>query len=220
MSSTEQAQEPTMEEILASIRKIISDDTAEGEPEQEPEESAAPEIDEVEVEEEPEAEDVADQDDIDSLFDAAEPEPEEELEDDVLELTDVVDEPADEPADDIVFDEGFADEAMVEEVAGSDEVAFVDIEEPAEPEPVEMPSIDASVEDRIVSETTDTAVATAFGQLASTLLTRSGNTRTLEELVQEMLRPMLKTWLDENLPTVVEELVRQEIERAARKAGR
>ena len=82
------------------------------------------------------------------------------------------------------------------------------------------PPADTSIEDRLISDTTDSAVATAFGQLASTLLTRSGNTRTLEELVQEMLRPMLKSWLDTNLPTIVEELVRQEIERAARKAGR
>lgn len=217
MSSTEQAQEPTMEEILASIRKIISDDTAESE---QAEESAAPESDDVadEPEPEPEPEPVANQDDIDSLFDADEPE--DEPEDDVLELTEVVEEPAEEPAADVMFDEGFADSEL-EEPAGSDEVAFVDIEEPPAPDPVEVPPpADSGLEDRLISETTDTAVATAFGQLASTLLTRSGNTRTLEELVQEMLRPMLKSWLDANLPTIVEELVRQEIERTARKAGR
>ena len=38
----------------------------------------------------------------------------------------------------------------------------------------------------------------------------------IEESVREMLRPMLKSWLDDNLPGIVERLVRQEIERMAR----
>ena len=37
-----------------------------------------------------------------------------------------------------------------------------------------------------------------------------------EDLVKEMLRPMLKAWLDDNLPTLVERLVRAEIERVSR----
>jgi len=36
-------------------------------------------------------------------------------------------------------------------------------------------------------------------------------TRTLEEVVMELLRPMLKSWLDENLPPLVERLVKREI---------
>ena len=50
--------------------------------------------------------------------------------------------------------------------------------------------------------------------LAHTVLT--SNARTLEDLVREMLRPLLKNWLDDNLPTIVERLVRAEIERVAR----
>jgi cell pole-organizing protein PopZ len=42
------------------------------------------------------------------------------------------------------------------------------------------------------------------------------NARTLEDLVREMLRPMLKSWLDDNLPGMVERLVRAEIERVSR----
>jgi cell pole-organizing protein PopZ len=42
------------------------------------------------------------------------------------------------------------------------------------------------------------------------------NATTLEDLVKEMLRPMLKTWLDDNLPSMVERLVRAEIERVSR----
>jgi cell pole-organizing protein PopZ len=44
----------------------------------------------------------------------------------------------------------------------------------------------------------------------------SNNARTLEDLVQDMLRPMLKGWLDEQLPALVERLVRAEIERVSR----
>jgi cell pole-organizing protein PopZ len=47
--------------------------------------------------------------------------------------------------------------------------------------------------------------------LAQTVLLE--NARTLQDLVREMLRPMLKSWLDDNLPTVVERLVLAEIER-------
>jgi cell pole-organizing protein PopZ len=45
------------------------------------------------------------------------------------------------------------------------------------------------------------------------------NARTLEDLVRDMLRPMLKSWLDENLPRVVERLVLAEIERVSRARG-
>ena len=54
----------------------------------------------------------------------------------------------------------------------------------------------------------------AFNTLAHTVLVQ--NARTLEDLVREMLRPMLKSWLDDNLPNMVERLVRAEIERVAR----
>jgi hypothetical protein len=56
-------------------------------------------------------------------------------------------------------------------------------------------------------------VSTAFGTLARTV---ASNSRTVDDLVTEALRPMLKAWLDENLPTLVERLVRAEIERVAR----
>ena len=55
------------------------------------------------------------------------------------------------------------------------------------------------------------AVHSAWDALAHTVLVE--NVRTLQDLVQEMLRPMLKSWLDDNLPTLVERLVRAEIER-------
>jgi cell pole-organizing protein PopZ len=60
-------------------------------------------------------------------------------------------------------------------------------------------------------------VHSAFNALAQTILV--DNARTLEDLVREMLQPMLKSWLDDNLPTVVERLVRAEIERVSRGKG-
>lgn len=72
----------------------------------------------------------------------------------------------------------------------------------------------ASNEDHLISSATDATVGQAFNLLANTVL--STNTRTLEDLVREMLRPMLKHWLDDNLPGIVERLVRAEIERVAR----
>jgi cell pole-organizing protein PopZ len=67
---------------------------------------------------------------------------------------------------------------------------------------------------QLVSGETSAAVDSAFNALAQTVLVQ--NARTLEDLVREMLRPMLKTWLDDNLPGMVERLVRAEIERVSR----
>jgi cell pole-organizing protein PopZ len=83
---------------------------------------------------------------------------------------------------------------------------------PAEPEPP-RPMVD-HVERALVSSVTTAAVDSAFNTLAQTVLVQ--NARTLEDLVREMLRPMLKTWLDDNLPGLVERLVRAEIERVSR----
>jgi uncharacterized protein len=63
---------------------------------------------------------------------------------------------------------------------------------------------------QLVSREVNNAVHAAFNALAQTVLVDKA--RTLDDLVREMLRPMLKVWLDSNLPTVVERLVRAEIE--------
>ena len=76
----------------------------------------------------------------------------------------------------------------------------------------------AAIEERgLLSAATTAAVDAAFDALARTAQARNG--RTLEEVVSELLRPMLKTWLDENLPDMVERLVRAEIERVSRGRG-
>ncbi len=66
----------------------------------------------------------------------------------------------------------------------------------------------------MLSPETDTAVASAFDALSTNLAARSAELA--EGLAREMLRPMLKTWLDENLPVIVERLVRAEIDRIVR----
>jgi cell pole-organizing protein PopZ len=69
-------------------------------------------------------------------------------------------------------------------------------------------------DEALISANTTAAVNSAFNTLAQTVLVQNG--RTLEDLVREMLRPMLKVWLDDNLPGMVERLVRAEIERVSR----
>ena len=182
------AQEPTMEEILASIRRIISEDDA-------PAETAAAAPEPV-VEAAPEPKPV---------FEAAEPAP---VEDEVLELT----EPYEAPAAESIGDLDVAD------------VAPFPAAEPA-PEPVA-----AAVYDSLVGESAAASAASAFAGLAATFQKPetpiaapqdmpfvSGNT--VEAMVQAMLRPMLKEWLDANLPGIVEAQVRKEVERIARNAG-
>jgi cell pole-organizing protein PopZ len=75
----------------------------------------------------------------------------------------------------------------------------------------------AAAEQGLVSAATSAAVDSAFNTLAQTVLVQNG--RTLEDLVREMLRPMLKTWLDDNLPSLVERLVRAEIDRVSHGRG-
>jgi hypothetical protein len=85
------------------------------------------------------------------------------------------------------------------------------------PPAYDPPPVEAAAPPRptqILSTTTVSAVESAFNTLAHTVL--SNNARTLEDLVKEMLRPMLKSWLDDNLPGLVERIVKAEIERVSR----
>ena len=104
-----------------------------------------------------------------------------------------------EPADDLEFAEAAAAKAVHRQPA-------------FEPPPFESPSVPPP--QQILSRSTVSAVESAFNSLANTVL--SNNARTLEDLVKEMLRPMLKSWLDDNLPGLVERIVKAEIERVSR----
>jgi uncharacterized protein len=66
----------------------------------------------------------------------------------------------------------------------------------------------------LMSPAATAAVSAAFNSLASTILSKDA--RTLEDLMREMMKPMLRSWLDDNLPGLVERLVRSEIERVSR----
>jgi cell pole-organizing protein PopZ len=84
----------------------------------------------------------------------------------------------------------------------------------------------AATDERLVSDNAAAAATATFAELARTMAqepSSSGNMplgsgRTLEDLVKEMLRPMLKDWLDHNLPPMVEHMVRRELDRMTRKA--
>ena len=104
-----------------------------------------------------------------------------------------------EPADDLEFTEAAAARPVHRTPA-------------FEPSPFEIPA--APPPQQILSHSTVSAVESAFNSLAHTVL--SNNARTLEDLVKEMLRPMLKSWLDDNLPGLVERIVKAEIERVSR----
>jgi cell pole-organizing protein PopZ len=198
MAQENAEQEPTMEEILASIRRIINEDE-----EEQPAEAAA----EPEAEPEPEFEPAPEPE-----FEAApEPEPEPEFESEpepeALELTERVEEEFEpEP------------EPEPEDVAPEDDLMILDREEepaPAFEEAAEP--VAAEEEDSLVDEAPASAAAGMFAALSENLRVSSDQGQTLEGIVRELLRPMLKQWLDENLPSIVEEKVQAEIERIARR---
>jgi uncharacterized protein len=164
MALQDQQAEPSMEEILASIRRIISEE------EQTP--NAAPVLD--------------------------------------LTQTDV---PAPAPVqyvapsadDDIVF------EAVEETVA--QEVAYVP-EVTTAPQP--RPVMAEPASDTILSKPTSAAAAGSLARLAGSLRIADTAGQTVEGVVRELLKPMLKEWLDQNLAAIVEARVEAELERIAR----
>jgi cell pole-organizing protein PopZ len=78
------------------------------------------------------------------------------------------------------------------------------------PQAAEIPEI-GEPRGRLISREVNNAVHAAFNALAQTVLVN--DSRTLEDLTREMLQPILKVWLNDNLPSMVERLVRVEIER-------
>lgn len=177
--------EPTMEEILASIRRIISEDADDG--------KAGEDTDEMDVADDGEA-------------DASEDMPA----DDVLELTEAIAEPEEpEPEPEPVQD----DELMIFEQQDEPEP------DSAPPPPAPRP-VARDPEPHIVSDDVAQLTAAAFGKLSRDLPIAIGESRTVEALVEDLLRPMLKDWLDTHLPDIVERLVEEEIERVSRQRMR
>jgi cell pole-organizing protein PopZ len=87
------------------------------------------------------------------------------------------------------------------------------VSSPAAPEP-EPDGASPADEEPFASVETEAAVAASFQALSTTVALQSS--AMIEGLTRDMLRPMLKSWLDDNLPSIVERLVRAEIQRVAR----
>jgi cell pole-organizing protein PopZ len=219
MSYPAKAQEPSMEEILASIRRIIADDDAakspppardtvvpppaQMTPAPPPPIPAPPPPAEAEVAKPapPPPEPALPQEEIDALLHRREPPAEAATEpaSDVLDLTEDMAAPDSAPPA-----EGFRT------ISAEPDIVFEDNPEPPPEHAVTDFRRQVEEPDRpLMSQMTSAAVDSAFNTLAHTVLVQ--NARTLEDLVREMLRPLLKTWLDDNLPGLVERLVRAEI---------
>lgn len=111
------------------------------------------------------------------------------------------------------IDEEFEAAAMADVVAAT----TVEPQAPAVVEPVPSePAAGEAGQDlkALVSAATIEQVSRSFGELAAAI--DGQQRRSLDDMAEEMLRPMLQEWLDDNLPTLVERLVREEIERVAR----
>lgn len=113
------------------------------------------------------------------------------------------------------------------------EVEFQPLEQPApEPQPTPQPTPQAlapisppvpsrAVNQPLTSKASAAETSAAFNRLADTIVGHATTgERSIDELTRDLLRPMLQSWLDENLPRLVERLVREEIERVARWGGK
>jgi cell pole-organizing protein PopZ len=211
MAQAAKSQEPSMEEILASIRRIIAEDDSEKSA-QRPAESAGVELNPDAAPAPPEAERA-----VEEFRSPSSPESpaartgarsgsaKAVRSSTVLELTEPM----------ASFPSRSAMPAVDSSLA-SVPPAPVDQAVASEAVPVTQ-SGGTHEPGGLMSTTTSAAVDSAFNALAQTVLVQ--NARTLEDLVREMLRPMLKVWLDDNLPGMVERLVRAEIERVSRGRG-
>lgn len=175
--------EPSMEEILASIRRIISEDEEEG---------AAPAAQPVSAEPKEEIVEPAGPTLVETAEEEIEPEG------------------ADEPLSEIDDEVG--------EVVG-DDVAETHLET----EDVQMIKNNVAEalehDDAMLGDQQAAAAQSAFQNLSQSIRVSAGEGRTLEDLVTDLLRPMVKEWLDANLPTIVEEKVEDEVQRLARRRG-
>ncbi len=231
-------QEPSIEEILESIRQIISDEDEEG-------------VDGEEVSLDDNKEEVQESD-PEMLDTPVDDNPVEE--DDVIELTDVVEDDAVEEAVEDSAPETVEDETAPEEKMSEqdeidallneldkeaddfkDEITMVESEDEgqqllSEEEPSE------DVTEDIISQSFDTGeiISGAAASLAAGSLSKLSSNAyvdndttprvaqpgsvTLEDITRELLKPMLKEWLDSNLPPLVEKLVEKEIEKISNKS--
>jgi cell pole-organizing protein PopZ len=84
----------------------------------------------------------------------------------------------------------------------------------------DLDMVEKEERDTVLSTQASSAVSNAFGMLTREREVAVGGGTTLEDIVAQMMKPMLAAWLDEHLPEIVERVVQQEVERAARGGGR
>jgi cell pole-organizing protein PopZ len=205
-----------MEEILASIRRIIADDDSGKSAARVSESPAAKPAPPVVAAPSPVSTSAAlrvqpppasKQDEVDAVLARVEPaKPQPQLR-----------KPAPSPAAEVLDLKEAMTTPDFHTIDGASGVFFSDrTPEPMErrPLPPAATATAPAVDRNLISTATRAAVDNAFNSLANTVL--GNNARTLEDLVKEMLRPMLTSWLDDNLPGLVERLVRAEIERVSR----
>lgn len=198
MSQGETAPEPSMDEILSSIRKIIADDETTATTTATSDESA----------------DDADDDDILELTEDDEDPPsddrdEADEEDPIAELLDKAE--ADPPRPDAAGDE--VEGAQVEPDPAPTE--------PAPATPGEAAAAMRDMTERLLDGGTATAAAGTLQRLSAAVAPGAaipGGDRTIEAFLADLVRPELKAWLDRHLPGLVERIVEREIKRLVRDA--
>jgi cell pole-organizing protein PopZ len=191
-SANLKANEPSMEDILASIRRIIADDQ--------------------EVVRSLEAEDppspLKNVLDLTELHLSPVPPPPEPQAQDNGDGTDVI-----ALQDNNAFQEDDAISHIVSRYErGPDPPQPTMVRPVSRGAPAQAP--ETTWEGPLLSNETKACISDSFDRLGSVLMPKEP--RTLEDLMREMLRPMLKAWLDDNLPSIVERLVQAEIERVVR----
>lgn len=228
-----QESEQSMEEILASIRKIISDDD-------EPEDvSAASNADDDDGEDMSSYGDDNDDDDDDDVLVLSDPLPDETPEPEPVAASVVDDAPPmddeDPDASGLLIVEDMEDEpstatqsvaSTASDADDSDDFGLV-FEDASEPEPEEPTVPEPPVMEQPAKTTAGLLSPEAAALSASALAALRGGGaisgqmgigtgNTVEALVADLLKPMLKQWLDVHLPSMVETLVREEIQRIQR----
>ncbi len=176
--------EPSMEDILASIRRIISED-----PEPDPDES------------EPSP--------LRAVLDIAERHLSGNLHPETL-----PDPSAEERR--LLLDGSFQEPPIARSVERCETAEPARSPAPAKPRPVQAfgQPCERKPGEALMSRSTEASVSESFGRLDA--VSAASRSQTVEELMREMLRPMLKAWLDEHLPVLVERLVQDEIARVTR----
>jgi len=266
-----QDEEPSIEEILASIRQIISDDededdSSKGEKEAPTVEAEVPEADskpEAKPEKKPapeQAKPSTKQEEKDIPLEPIAPEvqaepaqqnDEDEDDDDILDLNEIVEDNNDKTDNDmdsasdasdkimpdqdddifgtgaydgmIDFDEDDKDTSIDmtedDDDDGQDKDVFDSL---PDEEILSVDSFEENAEDAFSVLTNETvgAVEQSISKLAASIQISNRPGNTLEDMVQQILRPMLRDWLDTNLPPMIEQLVQDELEKIIKKTMR